>query len=405
MKAIGLISLARIIVIAFNLINVKLSTHYLSVKQLGLYFFLLTVSYFANALIFIPLDFYQQANLNRIFKETGGIRPLVTFNLKIIGYYSLLIVLIGGVVGFFEPKYLCDVILAAPLAVALYAAQALRNVLNNLGHKNTVSYNLIQEAVLKNAVFLLLITFLKSSEFLLIAALLVTLMASTITLYIMAVKYGLFRSTEKQTIMAKDVFHFSYPLSVGAIANWVQLQGYRLILVPLGFAEMVGVYATVAGVGSSCMSAVATIYSQAFSPNIYRSSGKSTAVYLRNATLLIGAILLGSILFSKLIITLTTRPIFEPYCFVMLFGVLTDATNLIIGGLAIHIMLTDSTKKIMRSSFFAILALAISFPILFFMKKINPYTIGIPLLLSQLTVVAYLYWSFRKTRIQLTTPP
>jgi O-antigen/teichoic acid export membrane protein len=216
------------------------------------------------------------------------------------------------------------------------------------------------------------------------------------TLSLKAKNYGLFTCTEEQVVQSKEVFHFSYPISVGAVANWIQLQGYRLILVPLGYAEIVGIFATVTSIGSAGMAAAATIFSQAFTPNIYKTSGAYTIAYLRNAALLIGAVLLSAIVLGELIITLVTSPIFKPYWSVMLFGVLTDASNLIIGALAIHITLTGNTKRMMNSSFIGGAALLAGFSALFFTKYINVYTIGAMLVFSQFVVVAYMLYDFRR---------
>jgi O-antigen/teichoic acid export membrane protein len=158
----------------------------------------------------------------------------------------------------------------------------------------------------------------------------------------------------------------------------------------------VGIFATVASIGSAGMTAVATIFSQAFSPNIYKTSGKYTPVYLKNATLLIAGIMLVAIVGGELIVSLATNPIFEPYWSVILFGVLMDASNLIVGAFAVHITLTSSTKKIMNSSFVGVIVLLLCFSILFLTKNINVFTIGVPLVFSQLVVVAYMYWNFRK---------
>jgi O-antigen/teichoic acid export membrane protein len=396
MKDVGLITLARFVVIVCQMINIKLFTTYLSVEQIGLYFFLLAISFFSNALIFGPVDYYQQAKLSKVINATGGIRPLLTFNLKLIGIYFVVLVLVAAIAGLAAPQFLPHIILAAALAVALYVAQSLRNVLNNLGHKNDVSLNLVQEAVVKIIVFVLLIRHIEPSELILMAAWLITLIASVATLSLKAKNYGLFTCTEEQVVLSKEVFHFSYPISVGAVANWMQLQGYRLILVPLGYAEIVGIFATVASIGSAGMAAAATIFSQAFTPNIYKTSGAYTVTYLRNAALLIGAILLSAIVLGELIITLVTNPIFKPYWSVMLFGVLTDASNLIIGALAIHITLTGNTKRMMNSSFIGAAALLAGFSVLFFTKYINEYTIGAMLVFSQFVVVAYMLYDFRR---------
>jgi O-antigen/teichoic acid export membrane protein len=399
LKEIGWVTLARVLVIACQLINIKLYTNYLSVEQLGFYFFLLTLSFFANALIFGPVDYFQQANLAKIIKITGGVLPLLKFNFKLMAVYLLIVLLLSIISMFVAPQLFPYIISAALLAIAQYIVQALRNTLNNLEHKGLTSFSLVQEAVVKILVFLTLVKYFLPSVLLLMASWLIALGVTALSIAYQASKLGLFMSSEKYIVKSKEIFHFSYPISVGAVCNWIQLQGYRLVLVPLGFAEMVGIFATIASIGSAGMAAAATIFSQAFSPLIYKSSGQYTTKYLRNAFALIGVILLTAIVLGDFIVQISTKANFEPYWSLMIFGVLSDASNLIIGALAVHITLTSSTKKIMNSSVFGLIALVVSFGLLFLTHKITVYTIGIPLIFSQLTVVVYMYWNFRKCSI------
>jgi O-antigen/teichoic acid export membrane protein len=394
-QEIGLVTLARVIVIACQLINIKLYTNYLSVEQLGLYFFLLALSFFANALIFGPIDYYQQANLAKLIQTTGGLRPFLVFNWKLAAIYLsfTLLMTIGGVL--IAPHFVYHIILSAALAITLYIVQTLRNTLNNLEHKGVMSFSLAQEAIVKIMIFLLLMRYGIPNELMLMLAWLIALIITAVSLFLRAHEYGIFLCNEKYTVEAKDVFHFSYPISIAAVCNWIQLQGYRLVLVPLGFAEIVGIFATIASIGSAVMAAAATIFSQIFSPSIYKTSGQYTIKYLRNALVLITIILLVCILFGDFVVKISTRAVFEPYWSLMIFGVLNDASNLIIGALAIHITLTNSTKKIMSSSVLGVVAFVASFGLLFFMHNVTVYTIGIPLIFSQMVVAVYMYWNFR----------
>lgn len=395
MKDIGLITLARVLVIACQLINIKLYTNFLSVKQLGLYFFLLTISYFANALIFVPVDYYQQANLVKVIKITGGASPLLRFNLKLMAVY-LLAVFGASMVGMFiMPNFVYHIILVGTLAIALYIVQALRNTLNNLEHRGAVSFSLVQEAVVKILMFVLMVKYFLPDELLLMAAWLIALLLTAVSLYLKASKFGVFYCSEKYVVETRAVFHFSYPISVGAICNWIQLQGYRLILVPLGFAEIVGIFATIAGIGSAGMAAAATIFNQAYSPNIYKTAGQYTITYLRKAVALIVIVLMICILFGDLIVQLSTSAAFKPYWGLLIIGVIVDAANLIIGALTIHITLTSSTKKIMVSSVLGVIALVTGLGSIVLTNQINIYTIGLPLIFSQFVVIAYMYWNFQ----------
>lgn len=401
MREIAVIAFARLIVIVCQLINIKLLTNYLSIEQLGAYYFLLTVSYLANALVFIPIDYYQQANLSKMIAATGGAQALLGFNKNIAIFYILLTSfgLILGVV--FVPNYVWHIILAAALAFFLYVVQALRNTLNNLGYKQFVAYSLTQEAVVKILIFLVFIKYYLPNELLVISVWLATLMSTAVVLYFKAVKIGIFNSSKTYELKTKDVFNFSYPISVAAICNWIQVQGYRLILVPLGFTEMVGMFATISNIGSTGMAAGANIFSQAYLPKIYKSSGEYTKFFLRKALALIVIVLLVCILWGDLIVRLSTNINFKPYWTLLFFGVLAEAANFIIGALAIHITLTGSTKRIMTSSVLGVITMAVAFFLIFVTNNISIYTIGIPLISSQLVVVAYMYWKFKsmKTRV------
>ncbi len=396
MRNFSLIALARVIVIACQFINIKLFTSYLTVSQIGLYFFFLTVSYFCNALIFVPVDYYQQACVRKCIEETGGVKSLLLFNIKLILIYLSSFSFLVFLCSLAFPKYTYHIILTAALSVALYSVQALRGVLNNLSYSSDVSFNLVQEAVIKIIIFIFLIQFIQASELLLMAAWVITLIVSLVTLYLRAKNYGLFFCNKDKIINLRDVFHFAYPISFGAVANWVQTQGYRLILVPLGYAEVLGFFATVTSIGSAGMAAVSTIFAQAFTPKIYNSDGRYTSTYLKNALIVIAAVILGSLLFGAFIVKIVTNPKYEQYWSILIIGVIIEATNLLIGAIGIHITLFGTTKRMMMSSVIGLLILILSFIIFYITKTIDVYSIGLPLVLAQLAVLGFIYRSYLK---------
>jgi O-antigen/teichoic acid export membrane protein len=397
MKGLALNTMARGLVILFQLINVKLYTNYLDASQLGVYFFLLSVSYSANALLFIPLDYYQQANLFRIRQATGGLQPILILNQKMSALYagcSLLIFLVCCVIW---PDHTVNIILIILLAYALYAVQALRNTLNNLEYRNYVSISFIQEAVMKVIFFYLMVKVLNADASLMLIAWLASLVLTGGYLVWKAYRSNLFTGDSKALkINGHEVFLFSRPFSIGAVCNWLQMQGYRMVLVPLGFAEEVGLFATLSSIGSAAIGAVSLIYGQQFTPMIYRTKGKYTSQYLRGAlavVITVGIIMIG---LGEQMIRMLTSPEFTQFWDLILFGVITDGAVLLIGALAIHISLVGNTRQIISPAFSGLISMVVCFGILYCMGKVSLMTIGIPLLISQWIVVGHMYYIYKK---------
>ena len=182
MKDVALSSIARILVIAIQLINIKLYTHYLDAEQLGMFFFLLTVSYSANALLFVPVDYYQQAKLAEIMKA-GGARSLLNFNGKLVALYLCFSFVSVTACALIKPSYTVYVALVLVLALALYAVQALRNTLNNLEYRSFVSISFIQEAIVKVLLIYVLFQYFEADESLLLVAGVISLVYINIHLH------------------------------------------------------------------------------------------------------------------------------------------------------------------------------------------------------------------------------
>ena len=396
MKDVALSSVARLIVIAFQLVNIKLYATYLGAEQLGMYFFLLTVSYSASSILFVPVDYYQQANLAKTIAATGGARAFLEFNRRLTVLYfgaSLIIIAACSVI---DPKYASYALLAVILAYALYVVQALRNTLNNLGYGNVVSISFIQEAVLKVSFFYVLTRYFQASEFLLIIAWIVSLGLSGFYLLHKASRFRVFAGSFGHRILAREVFQFAYPISIGAVCNWLQLQGYRLILVPLGFAEEVGIFATLSNIGSAAIGAVALIYGQQFTPLLYKTSGQYTARYLKGAIVAIVGVLLVAFAGGEFAVRILTKPEFVQHWELLLFGVATDGSILLVAALMISVTLTGHTKQFLLASIIGLLSMVSCFAVLYWASELTVITIGIPLLISQWVIVVYMYMLFRK---------
>lgn len=391
MKDFLFIAFSRAVIVGAQLVYVKLYSNFLSNHELGLYFFLNTVSYSLNAFLFVPIDYYQQAKLYGFVKNRISLNTLVGFNKKCLVVVAAAIISLTAVLSIVRPEYAIYALLAGTLSVAIYVGNALKGALNNLEHRGFIATVTAVEAILKVVLFYAFVFLLQRQATTLVFSTIAALGLAIIPLIWLTRKLPVFNSGAIEHIEAKDVLKFGYPVSIGAIVNWVQVQGYRMILVPLGLTDMVGIYATVSGIGSAGMNAASMIFQQVFVPKIYKTSGEYTKTYLRDALLLIVGILVMCAAFSKLVVILLTKEAFRQFSSLLLYGVVAEGSSLLIGALSVQLTIVSQTRKMLNATFVGLLSFAVSFFTLFVLKLVTIYTIGLPIILSQILVVLYLY--------------
>jgi O-antigen/teichoic acid export membrane protein len=400
MSDVVLISIARLAIILGQLGYVKLYSNQLSNFELGTYFFLLTVSYSLNAFLLIPVDYYQQSKIQNLWKTQKTLRVFLLFNKKILSYVSLATVLVAIVASIFRPNDFFAIVTAGAMAMLIYANQALRNTLNNLEHKKLTAGSMVAEAALKMILFWAFLKFMPAKGMTLLFSGVVALLLVMIFLLWKAHKLNLFTASDTfqlEKIELSKIWHFCLPISMCAVFNWIQLQGYRLILVPLGYTEIVGIYSTVSNIGTAVMSASSAIFSQLFVPKIYQSEGSYTRTYIRNALLLIVAVMTGAFIFSDLMVVLLTKESFVKYSWLIFFGIIAEAGNFLIGAFSIHVTLTGVTKTMLKSSIFGVLVMGLAFFGIYHFSTIRVETVGLPIIVSQIAIVLYMYIIFRKS--------
>lgn len=385
------ISGARLAVIALQLVNIKLYVSYLNPEQLGVYFFLLTLSYAANAILFVPFDYFQQANLTKTIEVTGGVRPLLLLNARLTKAYMLFAMLLCVVCYVIEADYFYYSVCAVLMAWALYAVQGLRNMLNNCGYSHVVSVSVVLEALLRVILFFAFAEYFQASALTLMLAWIISLGIAALHLAVKSFRLGLFNSKGLIQFQMKKVFEFSYPISVLAVCNWLQLQGYRLALVPLGYVEAVGIFATLSGIGGASVGAVNQIYSQQFTPGLYKTSGRSLHRYLAGAMALLIAVGLLLLIFGAYVDEVLSNVQIGAHWHLMLFGVFTDGSNVLTSALVVYATLTANSKVIFRASIIGLGTTLLGFVALLVTQTLNMNTIGIPLLLSQWIALFYMY--------------
>jgi len=291
------------------------------------------------------------------------------------------------------PLYIMSAVL---MSVVFYITTALRGALNTLEHKQIAAGVFLVEVLLKMLVFYIAIHIYTPSALLLFIS---NVFALSIVVVILAftVKYlGILNLGKPEQLNYREIYNFSVPISLSAVIYWLQIQGYSLFYVPLGFVEIVGVYATLCNIGKTGMNAVATIYGQVFLPNVYKTFGKYTKTYIRNGIIISCFVFAGTWLFSDFIVGLLTKSDFVKYSKVILFGVANESLNLIFGVLAVYLTIKNITGKVMKASIVGAIAMAVLLAIVYITKFINVYTVGLPIVVSQLASVVYLIYVFRK---------
>lgn len=391
LKDLTYVSLVRVLIIIGQFVYIKLYTNSLNNYELGEFFFLTTVSYSLNAFIFVPIDYYQQSKIYDFIAKNISLKTLLHFNKNIIK--NIFFVSAGAVLIFFFIKkmialYLIVVIL---LALLLYITSFLKGVINNLHYKKTIATMALVDIFFKIGTFYGVIQFCPASSLILLVSNIMALGMILILLGLIAWKLDIFKGSEVGVISYREVFNICSPITVGAVANWIQLQGYRLLLVPLGFTEMVGIYSTVSNIGLSGMGAAAAIYSQVFIPEVYKSFGTYTKRYIKQGMLLIFFVLAVSYVFSDFLVATITRVDLVLFSKIIFFGILIESGNLILGVLGIHMTIKKETFKLIKGSLMGVGSMAALLAGIYCFNWLNVYSIGWMLVISQALATVYTY--------------
>lgn len=390
-----IVSSSRVAVILLQLVYIKIYTNLLSAYELGQYAFWLTASYFFNALIFVPIDNYVQSRIYTWRNDGVSLEGAVRLNITLLLLCIALTVGISTVAAIIYSLMVgVGLFVALTYGLILHIATILRNVTNNLNYRGLASTFLIIDGLLKLAAILVIEHLTSVNSVVIIASAAVSTFLSTI-ICIMLMKYnGVFYLGNLEKISIKEVFSFGYPISISAILNWIQLQGYRLVLVPLGHTEAVGIYSTISSIGSAAMNAVGAIYSQLKIPEIYQSKGQSIIQYIKLALAIIIGMTFALWLTSDFIIELLTNSKLVEYSEIIVFGVLVEGGNIILGAIGIAHSLNRPTKILIAVGLMGLFSAAVGYAVI--LGSIDVHTIGYPLVLSQLFAALYICYAVKK---------
>jgi O-antigen/teichoic acid export membrane protein len=391
-----IVTSSRVAVILLQLIYIKIYTNILSTYELGQYAFWLTTSYFFNALIFVPIDNFVQSRLHE-WKERGvSLKGAVELNITLLIICISFIATFGAITAI-AYSFIAGMTLSIALTygLVLHISNISRNLTNNLNYRELASIFLIIDGIAKILAILIMKHITSIDSVMLIASATVsTLFSSAFCIFMMKYR-GVFFEGNMEKIKIKEAFSFGYPISISAILNWLQLQGYRLVLVPMGYSEAVGIYSTISSIGSAAMNAVGSIYSQLKIPGIYKSKGHTIKSYFKWAIIIIIGVTLSLWLISHLIIELLTKSELVAHSGLIVFGVLVEGGNIILGAFGIAHSLNRPTHVLITVGFAGFASSVLGF--IGLLGYIDAQSIGYPLVLSQLVAILYILFAVNKS--------
>jgi O-antigen/teichoic acid export membrane protein len=385
----------RILSIVLQLGYVKSYTHYLTLTELGYSFYLTALSAAINALILVPADFYQQAHLSAYYDGIFPLGSVISLNKKILLMAAALAAILGTPVCIAGKLSALDLLLIFGLAIFLYFSTSFRNYLNNRGHGLFTGWMLFLEAALKIISFLVFVIFGMSHISAFVLSTIVAFMVEVLCLAVFFYHRVPFTRQLNADMDFKSLLKTSSAVSFSALCNWLQLQGYRVVYVWLGFPEVAGLYAAVSNLGTLGMNACSTVFSQMLLPRVYGSKGSYIFQYVKYALLLCLIVVLGYLAFGKILLFVLTKKEFVPFARLMLFGILVEAGNLLVGAASTYFTIRHTPFHLIAANIAGLLTAALGLSICLVWHPHNYYLLGSVLALSQAVVCVILFYEAR----------
>lgn len=372
----------RLLSIAAGLALVKSYTGALSLSEVGRFFYLSTLSYAINALVFVPVDFYMQARLARLdVVPVPGLWHLVS---RVLAWGLAACVALGIPLWCLGKLQAADLPVLYAAAALLYLCSTLRNLLNNRGNTVFVSAMLLLEAVGRLVAFLAVAALAGASARGLMVSTAIALLAELAVILAQLRRVLPLSHAPGALDPAGAVVRIAAPLAGSAVCNAVQLQAYRVAYPLAGFSAASGLYGVVANVGGAAMAACASIYQQLQQPQLYQSDGTSLRRYVSRAVLLGLGVLVVVLAAAPLLVGLLTKERYVAYSAIVGFGVVVEACSLVAGAYTVVLSLRGRTDVMLR---FYLAAAALSLGgclAALAWRPDNPYLVGVVVAGSQL---------------------
>lgn len=384
----------RLLSIGFGLGYVKAYTGALSTAEVGTFFYLSTLSYVLNALIFVPVDFYMQARLAR--REELPVAAMRKLVLQVLSLAFAACVVLSAPLLWLDKLRLADIPALYAVAALLYLCTTLRGLLNNRGKTVFASSMLLLEAVGRLAAFLAAAAVLgASARTLMVSSAVALAFELLILLWQVRRQLPLTGGTEVLDT-SRAILRTVLPMSGSAICNALQLQTYRVAYPLAGLGAVSGIFGVVSNVGTAGMGACASVFSQLYIPQLYQSAGASIRRYVGHALLLSGGVLVVAMAAAPLLVRLLTKQQYQAYALAIGFGVIVEACNLIIGGYVVLLSIEQRTGLLLKFNVAAALLSVSGCMASIALAPSNPYLIGVSIAGSQLLMTALLIFFARR---------
>lgn len=387
----------RLLSVAAGLAYIKTYTGALSLDEVGTFFYLSTLSYALNALIFVPIDFYMQARLASLEVLPGAaLRRLVGWTLA-LGMGACIV--LGTPLVWLGKLHISDLPALYAVAALLYLCSSLRNLLNNRGDKIFVSSMLMLESVARLGAFVAGVALFGASARTLMTSSALALAVEMICIVSRMQGNLRFGTGPARLDDGATVLRIVAPISGSALCNAVQLQTFRVAYPLAGLSATSGLYGVVTNIGAQAMSVCGAIYSQIEVPRLYQTQGASIRRYVGFAVLLAMAVLAFTMVFAPMLVRLLTKDQYLPYAYAIGFGVVTEACNLIIGAYTVVLSIKQRTHLLLKLNLVAAaLSVAGCMAAINFRPQ-DPFVIGWTLAGSQvLMALALIILASRKTK-------
>lgn len=340
MKKIAKLAFLRSIAIFLALASNFVFIRHSSVSEIGHYYILVTISYFGNALFFVPFDLILQRQIAaKKTMETASTSGIAEYFLKTIppgflGITLLYCTYCMGTRSHFDWK---ELLLCSALSISMYCSLSGRNLPQLFSLPLITNTGQIIEGLLKvgGASILTYNQRLDAAGMISVSAIGCALAGIT-SIYLLSRRI---ESGKHENYLSswRDLINRTIPIGVSGITNWLQLQGYRLILAttPTGVIA-VGTASFMTNLGSMGANAFFSVLSQIYVPKQYTTGIKATRKYINIIFILTIGMAITSIPAGLFFLVISNKSELSAFVYFVAIGVLIEAGNAIVGACINH---------------------------------------------------------------------
>lgn len=315
-------------------------------EELGIFFVLITVSYFGNALFFNGADIAFQRKIKEIsIDRTLNFAAFQRYFLKAlpIGAASV-VVLVALIWSTSSSAYWSFYTLAicTLLSCINFFISGLRNILLLAGEKVAISRSMFFEQFLRLSLIFLVGRFQVVQFTTILLVYIFSTSAAVVLAYIAINKRieGKFGGIELN-MSREDFKRTILPSSLGYVLAWAQTQGYRIFVgATLGLTAVVGPTSFLLNLGTTGANAILGVLAQWWVPKQFSSSGASTTAYLKVVAIAALILVPCAWLAAYVTIGILNKPQFRGLELVVVVGVLIETGSAFITIIANHYSLT-----------------------------------------------------------------